>query len=121
VTRTSWAIVFGVVLLLILIVGASMLIPFAWGRGFGGGFMGRGMMGGFGSPFMFMGGLGMIIFWVLLIGAGIWFVQSLGRAPGPATANSPTGESPLDILKRRYAKGEISKEQFEEMKRDLGT
>ncbi len=29
-------------------------------------------------------------------------------------------ESPLDALKRRYARGEITKEQFEEMKRTLG-
>jgi putative membrane protein len=28
-------------------------------------------------------------------------------------------ESPLEILKKRYAKGEISKEEYEEMKRDL--
>ncbi len=39
----------------------------------------------------------------------------------PATpANVPPNESPLDILKRRYALGEITREQFEEMKRVLG-
>ncbi|MER3458966.1 MAG: SHOCT domain-containing protein, partial [Chloroflexota bacterium] len=31
-----------------------------------------------------------------------------------------SGQTPFDILKARYAKGEISKEQFEEMKRNLG-
>lgn len=30
-----------------------------------------------------------------------------------------SGESPADILKRRYAQGEISKEQYEQMRRDL--
>jgi len=31
------------------------------------------------------------------------------------------GESHLDILKKRYAKGEISKEDYDRMKRDLET
>ncbi len=35
-------------------------------------------------------------------------------------AVAPPSESPLDILKRRYALGEISQEQFEHMKRVLG-
>ena len=30
-------------------------------------------------------------------------------------------ETPLDIVKKRYAKGEISKAQFEEMKKDLSS
>ncbi len=37
----------------------------------------------------------------------------------PATSAPQQNESLIDILKRRYAKGEITKEQFEEMKRDL--
>ncbi|MDX1828867.1 MAG: SHOCT domain-containing protein [Lutibacter sp.] len=31
----------------------------------------------------------------------------------------PHNETPLDILKKRYAKGEITKEQFDEMKRNI--
>jgi uncharacterized membrane protein len=37
-----------------------------------------------------------------------------------AHAKISQNESLLDILKRRYAVGEINKEQYEEMKRDLG-
>lgn len=33
--------------------------------------------------------------------------------------NGQSTESPLDILKKRYAKGEITKEQFEEMKKNI--
>lgn len=120
-SKTAWAIGIVVFVLIILfVVGASLFAPFGYRGGFGG-MMGRGgMMGGFGSPFMFMGGLGMLVFWVLLIGGIVWFVQSLGRGQGTSRPDVPAAESLLDILKRRYAKGEISKEQFEEMKRDLG-
>lgn len=33
--------------------------------------------------------------------------------------NSTPKDSPLDILKKRYAKGEITKEQFEELKKNI--
>jgi putative membrane protein len=59
------------------------------------------------------------IFWLVIIGAIIWLIFSQsGRYRNQSSVN-PHLESPLDILKKRYAKGEISKEQFEEMKKDL--
>ncbi len=69
------------------------------------------------------GGMGIwtlfgMIFWIVLIVGVvllvIWFIQ---RAAGGGT--SKTGESALEILKKRYARGEISKEEFEEKKRDI--
>ncbi len=119
-SRIARAVVIGVVLILILMVGLTLLIPFAWGRGFGFGMLGRGMMGGFGFPLWFTGGIGMLLFWVLIIVGVIWIVQSPPRGTETGGSIMPVSESPLDILKRRYAKGEISKEQFEEIKRDLG-
>ena len=77
-------------------------------------------MGGFGFGGMLLGGLLMLAFWVLVIGGAIWLIVTLARG-SQSTPGAPTaGQAPLDILKARYAKGEITKEQFEEIKRDLG-
>ena len=82
------------------------------------------MMGGFGfGAGMFgIGVLIMIAFWVLVIGGAVWLVVTLARGSGSTGAQSAAGQTPLDTLrvKARYAKGEITKEQFEEMKRALG-
>ncbi len=113
------AVVCGGLIAVLLLVSSSVGL-LGWGRGIGGyGWgIGPGMMGGFGFPMMGMMGFGMILFWVLVIGGVVWFAQSLGRSSG--TGSTPSTESPLDILKRRYSLGEINKEQFEQMKRDLG-
>ncbi len=60
------------------------------------------------------------IFWIVLIVIIIWaVVQFTNRNQSTNTTNIVSKETPLDILKKRYAKGEITKEQFEEMKKDL--
>lgn len=79
-----------------------------------------------GSPWMMGWGFGwmwimpvfMLVFWGLVLWAVVAVVQGLSRADGSRTSN-PDGDSPLEILKRRYARGEISKEEYEEKKRDL--
>lgn len=58
------------------------------------------------------------IFWILLIVLVVWlFINQNSRSK--QNFNNPQSESPMDILKKRYAKGEITKEQFEQMKKDL--
>ncbi|MEW6568519.1 MAG: SHOCT domain-containing protein [Chloroflexota bacterium] len=52
-------------------------------------------------------------------GGGVWPTQSLARGSSGG-AGAPPGDSPLDILRRRYARGEITKDEYEAMKRDLG-
>lgn len=64
-----------------------------------------------------MGGSFMIIFWILVIAAiflGIrWAVKS------GDTRGAVGKETALDVLKRRYASGEIDRDQFLAMKKDL--
>ena len=64
----------------------------------------------------------MPIFWIVIIGLCLYFVFGRRGAPKPwESGRSPEGETALDILKKRYAKGEISKDEFEQMKRDIGS
>ncbi|MHB8624096.1 MAG: SHOCT domain-containing protein [Sulfuricaulis sp.] len=58
-----------------------------------------------------------IFFWVLVIAGAVFIVRWLMERP---TQESPAEESPGDILKRRYAQGEIDREAFERMKQDIG-
>ncbi len=62
----------------------------------------------------------MPFFWLIVIGVVLYLIFGRGHSPricGPGPG--PGEESPLDILKKRYAKGEITKEEFEQMKRDI--
>ena len=80
---------------------------YGWGMGYG------------------LGWLFMIIFWalvilgpiVLVILGVIYFVKLIA---GISDRKGGTkDETPLDILKKRYAKGELTKEEFEKIKDDL--
>lgn len=59
------------------------------------------------------------IFWFVIFGVIAWLlINKSGRYSNQNQIN-PHPESPIDILKKRYAKGEITKEQFDQMKKDL--
>ncbi len=76
--------------------------------------MWNGMMGGG----MGIGMLLAMVFWLLLIvGAVLLVVWALQKFVIGGSGN--VEESALDILKKRYARGEISREEYEEKKRDL--
>lgn len=120
-SKFVWALIIGLGVLVILALGATLLFPFL-GRGLGFGLLRPGVLGGFGWQFLVVRGIGSFLFWLLVFVGIILIVRSL--AGQPAVSNRGAGavavEPPLDILKRRYAKGEINREQYEEMKGTLG-
>jgi putative membrane protein len=71
------------------------------------------------------GWLGVIFMWLiwtlLVFGIG-WRLAYQLRPPHPKPGHGPlpVAEGPLEVLKLRYARGEITREQFEQMKRDVG-
>jgi putative membrane protein len=70
-----------------------------------------GMMGGYGG-WWFMSILG-----IIFLGLIIWAVVALTK--GQSGSQSPGADSALEMLKRRYARGEIDKEEYEQKKKDL--
>ncbi len=116
-----WLMVIGGVLLAVLLLALSFIGPFGWDRGYGGYAwgIGPGITFGFGFPFIVMMGLCMLIFCGLMLGRGAWPMHYFGHGQDSSWI-SPQDESLLSILEKRYYRAEITKEQFEEMKQDLG-
>ncbi|CAG0943131.1 hypothetical protein BROC_02142 [Candidatus Brocadiaceae bacterium] len=56
-----------------------------------------------------------LIFWVLVIIGLVLLIKYLWESGGAKREQ----DSALEILKKRYARGDISKEEFEEKKKDL--
>lgn len=72
----------------------------------------------FGHMGVGLGGWGVWLFWLVLIAlAVVLLVRLLMPARGGTVGRSP--DSPVDILKRRYARGEIRKEEYERKLADL--
>jgi len=66
----------------------------------------------------FGGGIVMILFWIGLIALAVWLAQALFN--GARHASATGGElSAQEILDRRFARGEITREQYDLMKQDL--
>ena len=62
---------------------------------------------------------GIWVLWVLLIGLIIWGVREAFHRPGTRGPGADARESALDILRERYARGEIDEEEFKTRKKSL--
>ena len=66
---------------------------------------------------MWFGGGFMWIIWIFLIFILIWFVKSV--TDSSSGNKNISEESPLEILKKRYARGEIEEQEYERRRKDL--
>lgn len=73
---------------------------------------------GFSWGWMLFGGLMMLLFWGGLIALVVLVVRGLSGPTNTASSSSSeaTSNTALDILKQRYARGEITQTEYEEMR-----
>lgn len=116
-TNSTWvivAVIVAVVFLVLVFGGVGMM-------GFGG--MWPGMMGGYGYRYgygvnLWWGAL-MMVFWVLVIAGIVALVVWAIREKQPSPTGRVRESEALEILKQRYARGEITREEYERMRQDL--
>jgi len=99
----------------------SMSFPWtealALGGRYGDWHMGPGMMGSWGMGWF--GGIFMIVFWILILVGLVLVIKWLIQATRRGKVEGNRGSRAMEILKERYARGEIDKTEFEEKKKNL--
>jgi len=61
----------------------------------------------------------MIIFWIVLIAAFVLLISGAVNGIRGSKQNKDDASNPLEILKQRYARGEIDKIEYENKRQDL--
>jgi len=78
------------------------------------------MMAGVGMGFSFVGLFFMILFWGVLILLAVWLVKTLFNSNSqPQHPQFGQREDAGEILERRYARGEITRDQYKMMREDI--
>ncbi|PRX27692.1 putative membrane protein [Orenia metallireducens] len=76
---------------------------------------GHGMGGFFGGGIWMMG-----LFWIAIIAVGVYLIRNSNNSNNRTERiEGKSVEDPMEIARQRYAKGEISKEEFQEIKDEL--
>lgn len=101
----------GIFLIMVLGVIPEALADYRNYCGWG---MGPGMMSWGWAGLLFM-----LVFWVLIILLVIFLIRKLVSSGTTQKAAPHQEDSALEILKKRYARGEINKEEFDAKKKDL--
>lgn len=79
--------------------------------------MGPDMMGG--GALGWFGGIIMLVFWVLVLVGLVFLIKWLIQATRGEKEIRQDGSRALEILKERYARGEIQKDEYEAKKKDI--
>jgi len=66
---------------------------------------------------MLYGAIMMVVFWGLIIWLAVWLISRITSHEHPGRGSER--RDALDIAKERYARGEINKEEFDRIKKDL--
>ena len=81
-TKKNWIALIAISVVVVLLFAGGLFFLATRGFGFGYGIMRPGMMFGFGFPFMMGGGIGMLLFWLLIIVGVIWLIGAVPMLPG---------------------------------------
>ncbi len=116
----GWWIILGVLVLVVLLVptlGGGMMGWAGVGPGMMGWYGGQPGPGGWNVGLAWgLGWLAMLAFWGAVIAGIVLLVRAISS---PGTGAAARGDPALDVLRRRYAAGEITQEEYERMRQVL--